>query len=316
MKIGVVLQSLFKNYDDELFNKEPFENLLERVVNAGVQSIEFGTSYNKTHWHYPGRLLENRNELDKLTRAVTRSGLDISALNCGGNPLHPDKEIRERDIFKIKKTILLAERLNVSRANTFSGCPGSSEASKHPNWIIYDGMQEVLEWQWRKIAIPFWQEMEKFARAHNIKICLELHPCFLVYNCETFLRLRESTGENLGVNLDPSHFFWQGIDPIHVIHELGELIFHVHAKDTYINKINTLKNGVLDNKSVSKKSKRSWFFRTVGQGHDLNFWKNFRDALKLVGYDDVLSIEQEDPLIPEDKALKIAVKFLKEVLDY
>ncbi len=314
VKIGVFIQPLF-GFDNELLNQRSFEEVLDSVVQAGVQSIEIGMSDNRTHWNNPDRLLGDDRESGKLVEMTSLRSLEISALNCTGNPLHPNEETRERDVERMNKTILLADKLEVGRVINFSGCPGSSENSKYPNWIVYPGSEEVLEWQWNKIAIPFWRKQERFASQHNVKICLEIHPCNLVYNCESFLKLRQETGKNLRVNLDPSHFFWQSIDPITVIHELGEAVSHVHAKDTAINKVNISKNGVLDPKPFTQKAHRSWISRTVGYGHSLNFWRTFINALRLIGYDDVLSIEQVDLLFSREEGLRKGVRFLEQILD-
>ena len=128
------------------------------------------------------------------------------------------------------------------------------------------------------------------------------------------LRLREAAGENLGANLDPSHLIWQGMDPVAVIRELKDAIFHFHAKDTKIDKYNTAKNGVLDTKHYGDEINRSWVFRTVGFGNDLTYWRDIASNLRLVGYDKVMSIEHEDSLMSIDEGLKKAVEFLKQAI--
>ncbi|MBN4070033.1 TIM barrel protein, partial [bacterium AH-315-G05] len=146
------------------------------------------------------------------------------------------------------------------------------------------------------------------------QIALEMHPGFCVYNPETLLRLRSEVGDIIGANLDPSHLFWQGIDPVAAIKKLGSAIYFVHAKDTKIDKKNTDINGVLDIKHYADEINRSWVFRTVGYGHDAQVWKDIISTLRLVGYDDVISIEHEDSLMSVDEGLQKAIKFLKEVM--
>lgn len=164
--------------------------------------------------------------------------------------------------------------------------------------------------------IPYWKETVKFAESHGIKkIALEMHPGFCVYNPETMLKLRKAVGSDiLGANFDPSHLFWQGIDPVAAIRELGDAIQYVHAKDSKVDAINTAMHGVLDTKHYTDEIHRSWIFRTVGYGHDFSVWKDIVSNLKLVGYDDVLSIEHEDSLMSPTEGLEKAVKFLKDVL--
>jgi sugar phosphate isomerase/epimerase len=216
-----------------------------------------------------------------------------------------------------RRTVRLAERLEVPVVVTFSGCPGDSADARHPNWVTTPWPPEfldVLAFQWEQRAIPYWAEAETFARDHGVKVALEPHPGFLVYNVETALRLRAATGPNLGVNFDPSHFFWQGMDPAVTIRALGEAIFHVHAKDVALNPRNIEVNGVLDTKSYRLMAERSWLFRTVGWGHGELTWKQIVSALRLAGYDYVLSIEHEDALASVDQGLRSAVDLLHRVL--
>jgi sugar phosphate isomerase/epimerase len=175
----------------------------------------------------------------------------------------------------------------------------------------------VLEWQWNERAIPYWREEAGFARETGLaKIALEAHPGFLVYNPETALRLCEAAGNEIGVNFDPSHFLWQGIDPLEAVRVLGRAgaIFHVHAKDVYLDRANIRRNGVLDTKHYGRFDERSWSFRSVGYGQDEKFWRDFVSALRMVGYDGALSIEHEDGLASVSEGLEKAVSVLRSVL--
>jgi len=213
--------------------------------------------------------------------------------------------------------LLLLENTKKCSIRLFFWQRGASDTDIYPNWVTCpwpDDFSKVVKWQWEEKVIPFWREEVEFAKKHKVRICLEPHPGFVVYNTETLLKLREAVGETIGANLDPSHLFWQGMDPIKVVRELGSAIYHVHAKDTKIDPVNTPINGVLDTKPYSEEIKRSWIFRTVGYGHSYDFWKDFVSALRLVGYDDVLSIEHEDSLMSVNEGFRKAVKFLKEVI--
>ena len=165
------------------------------------------------------------------------------------------------------------------------------------------------------VLIPYWKEACAFANAHGVtRIALEMHPGFCVYNPATLLRLREAVGPTIGANLDPSHLFWQGIDPVAAARALAGAIYHVHAKDTKIDSYNTAENGVLDIRHYSDELHRAWVFRTVGYGHDRSFWCNFISNLRLCGYDRVLSIEHEDSYMTLDEGLEKAVAFLNDVM--
>ena len=218
----------------------------------------------------------------------------------------------------MRNAILLAEKIGVDTIIGFSGCPGSDPDAKLPNWATCawpDDFLKVLDYQWNEVLIPYWTEMVAFAKAHKVtKIALEMHPGFCVYNPETLLKLRNAVGDVIGANFDPSHLIWQGINPVAAIRALTGAIYHVHAKDTKIDEINTAVNGVLDTKHYGDELHRSWIFRTVGYGHGEDYWREFVSALRLAGYDKVLSIEHEDSLMTIDEGLKKAVEILDKVM--
>ncbi|MBQ7654265.1 MAG: sugar phosphate isomerase/epimerase [Clostridia bacterium] len=292
---------------------------LEYFKSKGIEMVEIGCGGYPGNAHAdPEKLLNDKAALDEFKKTIDKHGLQISALSCHGNPVHPNKKIAEDFDKNIKDAILLAEKLGLSQINTFSGCPGDWEGAKYPNWVTCpwpNDFGEILDYQWNQVLIPYWKETVKFAKAHGVdKIGLELHPGFCVYNTETLLRLREAVGEEIGANLDPSHLIWQGMDPVLCIRELGEAIFHFHAKDTKIDKYNTALNGVLDTKSYADEIHRSWIFRSVGYGNDAAYWKEIVSNLRLVGYDYVMSIEHEDSLMSVDEGLTKACEMLKSVL--
>ncbi|MGI8533684.1 MAG: sugar phosphate isomerase/epimerase family protein, partial [Candidatus Limnocylindrales bacterium] len=217
------------------------------------------------------------------------------------------------------RTVELAERLEVTRVNLFSGCPGDSDSATYPNWVTCawpTEFGELLEWQWRERVIPYWREQAAFAEAHGVRLGFEMHPGFVVHNPRTLLRLREACGESVGANLDPSHLFWQGIDVVLAIGELGRAgaIFHTHAKDTALHPVNAPLNGVLDTVPMDRPMDRAWIFRTVGFGHGELDWRRILSALRMAGYDDVLSIEHEDVLLSVDEGFRRGVAFLRSVM--
>ncbi len=139
----------------------------------------------------------------------------------------------------------------------FSGCPGDSRHAKRPNWVTCPWPPEYLEtlkWQWDEVVAPYWTKHAKFAADHGVKIAIEMHPGFVVYSPETMLKLRVIAGPHVGCNYDPSHMFWQSIDPIAAIRILGDSILHVHAKDTQIYDRNLPLTGVLDTKPYTPTS--------------------------------------------------------------
>ena len=302
-----------------LFGEMSLEETLDYIKKSGLETVELGTGNYPGNKHCnPAELLADEDKIKRFKEAIEKRGLEISGFSCHGNPLHPNKTIATNHQNVQHQTILLAEKLGVPRVITFSGCPGDCENSKYPNWVTCpwpDDYAEILKWQWEEKVIPFWKKEVAFAREHKVsQIALEMHPGFVVYNPETVLKLRDAAGEEIGANLDPSHLFWQGIDPIAAVKRLNKSIFYVHAKDTKIDAINTSINGVLDTKPYSDEINRSWIFRTVGYGHTQSFWKDFVSALRLVGYDDVLSIEHEDSLMSTNEGFQKAVKFLRGII--
>ena len=263
------------------------------------------------------RLLDDREAARAYRQRLENAGFTISALSCHGNPVHPRPEIALRDDELFRKTVRLAEMLLVPVVVTFSGCPGGAPKDVTPNWITAawpPEYAEALEWQWNERLIPYWREAAAYASNAGVKIALEAHPGFCVYNPETLLQLRAETGTSLGINLDPSHLWWQGVDMPAAIDALGDAIFHVHAKDVATNPRMRDRNGVLDTKSYRRMAERSWNFRSVGWGHGELEWKAIASALRLAGYDYVLSIEHEDALASTHEGLSSAIAMLSRVL--
>jgi sugar phosphate isomerase/epimerase len=301
-----------------LFQDLELEPMLDRVASLALDAVELGTGNYPGNAHCdPDALLGNAGT---LLRAVEARGLTISALSCHGNPLHPDPQVARASHDTWRKTARLAVELGVPVVNCFSGCPGDGPGASHPNWVTCawpPDYLEVLDWQWNDVAIPYWSKEARFAREVGLeRIALELHPGFLVYNPETLLRLREAVGPEIGANFDPSHLVWQGIDPIEAIRELGAAgaLFHAHAKDTYLDRGNIARNGVLDTKQYARFAERSWSFRSVGYGHDTKFWRDLVSMLRVVGYDYVLSIEHEDGLASPAEGLAKAVATLRDAV--
>lgn len=303
-----------------LFAQKPFEEALDYIASKGLEAIELGTGAYPGNAHCnPEELLSDESKLKAFKQAIESRGLMISALSCHGNPLHPQKSISQEHHDVLIKTIELAEKLEVPVVNNFSGLPGDSDDAKYPNWPVApwpNDFQDLLKWQWENKVIPYWTETGKFAADRNVKIGLELHGGFSVHTPATLLRLREAAGEVIGANLDPSHMWWQGIDPVQAVMILGRegAIHHFHAKDTSIDPINVNMHGVTDMQSYTQMLDRAWQFRTVGFGHDLKTWADIISALRLVGYDYVVSIEHEDGLMSVDEGFTKAVNNLQQVL--
>jgi sugar phosphate isomerase/epimerase len=303
------------------FGNLPLPQALSEISNLGVHAVELGTgNYNGDAHCRPEELLADQRGLRHFRDTLAASAVTVTALGCHGNPLHPNPAVARPHDAVFRATVLLAEQLGIERITLLSGCPGDSDHSVAPNWVTCGwpvDFPAVLEWQWEKKVIPYWRDCADFALSHGVpRLCFEMHPGCVVYNPPSLLRLREAIGTVVGANLDPSHLMWQGIDVIEVIRRLGaaDAIYHVHAKDTALNDSVVRWNGVLDTGPLELVRARAWTFRTVGFGHDALYWKTFVSALRESGYDDVLSIEHEDPLAGREEGIRHAVDFLRHCL--
>jgi len=302
-----------------IFNGLSLDSLLVELKKyPQIETLEIGTGGWPGNSHLDlDALLANKEATRAYRLKLEDAGLTISALSCHGNPVHPKKEIAGRDDELLRKTVRLAEQMHVPVVVTFSGCPGGSALDVTPNWITAawpPEFSDALAWQWEERLIPYWKDAAQFAKDAGVKVALEAHPGFCVYNPETVLKLRAAVGSSVGINLDPSHLWWQGIDILAAIAALGEAIFHFHAKDVAIHTAMRDINGVLDTKSYREMAKRSWLFRSVGWGHGELEWKRIASALRLVGYDYVMSIEHEDALASTHEGLSSAISMLSRVL--
>jgi sugar phosphate isomerase/epimerase len=300
-----------------LLSQLSLDDVLKKLKSYDIDRVELGTGNYPGGAHCKLSMLDNPAELAEFQGKLKDSGVTISALSCHGNPLHPDKATRDAMVKVSRDTIRLASKLGVKTVVDFSGCPGDSPTATAPNWVTCPwppDFLDILAWQWDKVVTPFWTEHAKFAADHGVRIAIEMHPGFVVYSPETLLKLRSIAGPNVGCNYDPSHMFWQQIDPIAAVRVLGDAIFHVHAKDTQIYSANLPKTGVLDTKPYTDERNRSWIFRTCGYGHGAEWWKEFVSTLRMFGYDDVLSIEHEDSLLSPEEGLSKAARFLQEIV--
>ena len=303
------------------FSDKSWEGACKAAKDAGLSAIEPGSGgfVGKAHCD-PAALLKNQDAVRKFEQTAEKNELKISALACHGNPLHPDKEISHEHTKDLEASIELASMIGVGVINCFAGCPGAGEDAKYPNWITCPWptyFEEAVKWQWEKKVIPFWKKLAKKAKEVGVKFGFEMHPGDVVYNTEALLKLKEEVGaEEISCNFDPSHLFWQGMDPIVSMRCLGNAIVHVHAKDSRINSSVVDFRGVNDWKHYGELAKRAWTFRTVGYGHGAEFWNNFVSTLRLIGYDAVISIEHEDPLMSANEGLSKAIEFLGKVLIY
>lgn len=306
MKIGI---------NTNCFVNLSLDEVLKTLAELELECVEFctGGNWNPSPHLKLDALLESQSARTEFLAKVKDYGLTISALNCSGNQLHPvTGKAHDEDL---RKTFQLAKHFGLDRVVTMSGLPGGGPEDKHSNWVTTawpPETTEILRYQWEDVAIPYWKDLSKYGANLGItKIAIENHGAQLVYNLDTLLRLREASGNNVGLNFDPSHIFWMGGDPLQMIEEASEVIFHVHAKDTRLESHKQAVNTLIETRDSAKARLRSWNYVTVGYGHGEEWWKNFMSQLRMVGYDDVLSIEHEDFLLDNLEAVKKATSVLK-----
>ena len=293
-----------------------FEAALDLAASIGCGSIEIAAGGQSSAPHLRlGELLGDRRKRIAFADAFATRGLRIAALNCSAWPLHPVHGPAHEAI--VRDTIRLAGELGVETVVSMSGTPGDGPGASTVDWVFYPWPADalaLLERQW-DIAIPFWQTMAAHATSNGVRhIAFELHPLHLVFNVPTLQRMRDAVGPVIGANMDPSHLFWQQMDPLAAIAALGPAVKHVHLKDTGLQPDRVALAGVLDTTPFTDPSLRAWVFRTVGRVHDRAWWASFIAALRAVDYDGVLSIENEDPYQPAVAGVEEAAAFIRPLL--
>jgi sugar phosphate isomerase/epimerase len=294
----------------------PFPEALAKSAALGVQTVEIGTGNFSPAPHCDlDRLLASAPARKEFLAAIAAHGLELAALNCSGNPIHPNPDVAAKANDVTRKTVQLAGLLGVETIVCMTGCPGTPQGGGYPNWVVAawpEDFLELLDWQWRERVIPYWSDIAALAKSNGVRqLCFELHPGMCAYNVTSFNRLRSAIGPIIAANLDPSHFFFQGKDPLAVIRALGGSIGYVHAKDARVDPYNLAVQGALDLQPGKPVRDLVWAYRTLGYGHGAQFWADFASALRSVGYDGVLSIEHEDPMMDAEEAVGRAVDLLK-----
>ncbi|WP_432544085.1 sugar phosphate isomerase/epimerase family protein [Kineococcus sp. SYSU DK002] len=325
MKLGVY---------DAILHDRSLPEALEVIAGLGLTGIEINTGGFLPAVHVPtfDDILVSDTARDDFLGIFEGTGVSPAGLNCNGNPLHPNEVIGAEHAEDVRRSIRLAHRLGQHRVVTMSGLPGADATAVHPTWVVNAWNSrdlDILEHQW-SVAVPFWQEIDALGRDLDVKVALELHPQNLVFNPASVRELVERAGTtHLGVELDASHLFWQQMDPVAVVRDLGPLVFHAAAKDVRINPAAAI-HGVLDNRFrrldpsedrtnlggdewVNEWPKESaWDFVALGKGHDTAFWAEFLRALHEVDPDMACNIEHEDVELGRVEGLEVAAEVLRD----
>lgn len=307
MKLGFVSDSL---------GGLPLPELLNHAQRMDVQGVEVNTCGWSTAPHFDLKgMLGNAGKQKAFKQQFGDRGLEIISLNANGNPLHPTDPAQGEGL---KNTIRVAGEMGIKTVCTMSGLPAGNATDTMPNWVVSSWppeTQAILRYQWEEKLVPFWTEIVALAKSCGVeRIALELHGNQCVYNVPSLLKLREMVGPVIGANLDPSHLFWMGADPLIAAEALGGAVYHVHAKDTFLNAPKQATTSLLENGSLMDIPARSWSYITLGFGHGEEWWRQFCYRLKMAGYDGWLSIEHEDVLLNGLEGLEKSVALLQGVM--
>ncbi|MFZ0711136.1 MAG: sugar phosphate isomerase/epimerase [Terrimicrobiaceae bacterium] len=294
-----------------------FEDAAKVSAELGLAGLEIGTGNWCAAPHANLQsLLENKDKRREFLSVFERSGLSLAAFNCNGNQLHPVDGERQSKV--VYDTLRAAELLGVDTLVLMSGLPAGGPADVRPNWVtcawpLENG--EILDWQWNEKLLPYWTKLAAAAKDFGVtKLCVELHGHQLVYNVPSLLKLRKEVGNIVGANLDPSHLFWMGADPLAAVDALGAAIHHVHAKDTFMNKPAVDLTSRLETLGHENVKDRAWSYITLGYGHGEEWWRQFCYRLRLNGYDGWLSIEHEDIVLSRMEGMRRSVDLLKRTM--
>src|SRR6266540_1146144 len=211
---------------------KPVAEALRILRGLGLESAEINSGGFLPAPHLPiEQVRASQDARDEYLGLFESTHVTLTALNCNGNPLDPNPEVGPK------------------RVVTMSGLPASDPGGRLPSWTVepwHSVFLDARDYQWREVAIPYWKDIQARARDADVKVCIEMHPHNVVYNPATMERLvTEVNATHVGAEMDPSHLFWQGIDPIAALDRLGGLVYNAAAKDTRINDAAKV-NGVLD----------------------------------------------------------------------
>jgi sugar phosphate isomerase/epimerase len=299
----------------------PLDAALGWCAQRAISGVELGVGGYSPAPHLDlEQMLASDAERVRFRERLESHGVELVALNASGNPLHPDAAIAQAHGRALRGAVELAAELGISRVVAMSGCPGGPDGGA---WPVFAGgawlpdMENLWDWQWEQVIAPYWRDLSDWAAAAapDVNICLELHPGTSIYNAASFEQLRGVCSGNVKVNLDPSHFWWQGIDPVTTIRALGANVGFVHGKDTILYPERIALHGVLDFRWPADAETMPWHFCAVGRGRPLEEWRQLISALREVGYDGPVSIEHEDPTLTPEAGVVASLEGLRAVMD-
>lgn len=283
------------------FGDLDLETLCSQASEMGYDGLELAC-----HAHFNvTRALEDESYIPSLKATLDRYGLQCRALSahltgqCVGDVWDKrldnfapsalagkPEEIRAWAVQEMKNTARAAQRMGVKVVTCFTGSPIWSYWYAYPQTteeMVADGYRQVLE---------LWTPIFDVFDECGVKFALEVHPTEIAYDYYSTKRLFETFDyrETLGLNYDPSHLVWQGVNELIFLRDFADRIYHVHIKDVKLTRDE--RAGLLGSHLMFGDTRRGWNFVSVGHG-DVDFDGIIRE-LNQMGYDGPLSVEWED----------------------
>jgi sugar phosphate isomerase/epimerase len=327
MQVGLYLAALMDYSLEDALRMTRDWGLTEAEVPAG--------GFNPYDHCNPGELVGSQAARDDFLQKFADAGVNLAILNANSNPIHPDPEVAIPHAKDLRDAIVLSSQLGLDRLNVMSGSVASGPGATLPTWSLVpweSGLLEVRDYQW-SVGVPFWKETARFAEDHGVKLAMEMHPHMLCYNPSTLERLFDACdSEYLGVNLDPSHMFWQGISPNRFAARFAGRVWHVAAKDTVLVEDAIAEWGVLDDRYYYIPAEEKpqplggrylttlpakdgpWHFVAAGRGHGVDWWETFLADVRAAGFNGAVCIENEDWDLPREESIPIATKTLRQAI--
>jgi len=213
--------------------------------------------------------------------------------------------VRQRAAEEVKATAKAAAKLGVGVVNGFSGSkiwPVLAMFPPVPPSMIEAGYRDFAD-RWNPI-------LDEFDKA-GVKYALEVHPSEIAYDFWTAGIVLDAIGRRpaFGFNFDPSHLYWQMVDPVPFIYEYRDRIYHMHVKESV--RVLDGRNGILGSHLFFGDHRRGWDFVSPGRG-GVPFERVFR-ALNDVGYTGPLSVEWEDNGMNRDQGAPEACAMVRRL---
>lgn len=213
--------------------------------------------------------------------------------------------VRRRATEEVKNTARAAARFGVKVVNGFTGSPIWHMVAMFP-----PASAEMIETGYREFA-ECWNPILDVFDEVGVKFALEVHPSEIAYDFWTTHKTLEVLDhrEAFGINFDPSHLYWQMMNPVDFVYEFADRIYHMHVKESV--RVLNGRNGILGSHLIFGDHRRGWDFVSPGRG-GVPFEQIFR-ALNAVGYEGPLSIEWEDNNMNRDQGAPEALALVRKL---